>query len=76
MEEVEDFDDGINDDSSVSDSYSSESEHEKRGALRKGKALLGKSAKLAKKTVVGTGRITAKTAVGELCLCRALHSEI
>jgi hypothetical protein len=57
----------VDDDSSLSDSLSSESdnENEKRGALRKGKKLLGKSAKLAKKTVVGTGKLTAKTAVGK-----------
>jgi Protein of unknown function, DUF547 len=49
--------------SSVSE-ISSESEEERTGALRKGKRLLGKSSKLVKKTVVGTGRMTAKTAVG------------
>ena len=54
----------IDDDSSLSDSASSDDERERRGALKKGKKLLGKSAKLAKKTVVGTGKLTAKTAVG------------
>ncbi|KAL3915505.1 MAG: hypothetical protein SGILL_005621 [Bacillariaceae sp.] len=54
----------VDDDSSLSDSVSSEEERERKGALKKGKKLLGKSAKLAKKTVVGTGKLTAKTAVG------------
>ncbi|KAG7351309.1 DUF547 domain containing protein [Nitzschia inconspicua] len=52
------------DDSSLSESGSSDDEQDKRGALEKGKKLLGKSAKLAKKTVVGTGKLTAKTAKG------------
>jgi Protein of unknown function (DUF1769) len=58
----------MDDDSSLSDSASSgdeEQEQERRGALKKGKKLLGKSAKLAKKTVFGTGKLTAKTAKGK-----------
>jgi hypothetical protein len=55
----------VDDDSSLSDSVSSGGEQEPRGALKTGKKLLGKSAKLAKKTVVGTGKLTAKTAKGK-----------
>jgi hypothetical protein len=45
---------------------SSGAEQDRRSAIKTGKKLLGKSTKLAKKAVVGTGKLTAKTAVGEL----------
>lgn len=49
------------------DSVSSSDDRELTGALKKGKKILGRSAKLVKKTLVGTGKGAAKTAVG-MCM--------